>query len=111
MREHQGIRRMVHLLKRRDTQPGLAKAVVEALAVLVADNEVNQDHVREEGGVVDIIRLLDARGSKPLAGSAISCITGTCRLGFPPSHSKILSAAARLTIAVVPTTPLPLRAC
>jgi len=76
VREHQGIRRLVHLLKRRDTRPELAQAVVEALAVLVADNEVNQDEVREEGGVVDVIRLLDTRISKLLAGSAISCVTG-----------------------------------
>jgi hypothetical protein len=76
VREHQGIRRMVLLLKRRETQPGLAQALVEALTVLVADNEVNQDDVREEGGVVEIIRLLDTRVSKPLAASAISCVTG-----------------------------------
>ena len=76
VRELQGIRRMVHLLKRRDTGPGLAQAIAEALAVLVADNEVNQDEVREEGGVVDVIRLLDTRISKPLASAAISCITG-----------------------------------
>lgn len=79
VREQQGIRRMVQLLKRHDTQPGLAKAIVEALTELLVDNEMNQDHVREEEGVIDVIRLLDTRISKSLASSAISCVTGAFR--------------------------------
>jgi hypothetical protein len=79
VREQKGMRRMVQLLKRRDTQPDLTKAIVEAITVLVADNEMNQDHVREEEGVIDIVRLLDNKISKFLASSAISCVTGAFR--------------------------------
>lgn len=56
-RETAGIAQLLKLLQKPSTAPGLAEAIVQALTVLVVDNELNQDHVRQATWSFSIISL------------------------------------------------------
>ena len=46
VREQGGITQMLKLLQKPSTGHALSETIVQALTILVVDNEVNQDHIR-----------------------------------------------------------------
>lgn len=104
MREHAGIVQMLKLLQKKGTAPGLLETIVQALTILVVENEINQDYVRcvalppagltlcssqyksrlyassapcrEQYGVEAVVKLLDPKLGASLASSATTCLTG-----------------------------------
>ena len=67
---------LLALLKRQDTGPELASAILRTLTVLVTESEANQEHVRQAGGLSSIVKYLDIRIGTNAVKAAVMCITG-----------------------------------
>lgn len=76
VRQQNGPKQLLRILKMQDVKPALATAVLEAITVLAIESEANQEHFRQQNSLSLIIHFLDIRISKDTAAAAVDCLTG-----------------------------------
>ncbi|DBA82711.1 TPA: hypothetical protein ACH3X1_006946 [Trebouxia sp. C0004] len=75
IRGHFGIVTLLKMLDRLGLDRSSKEAVVRTLSILAVDNEVNQDHIREQYGIPVLVKLLEAMPCDGVTAAAADALT------------------------------------